>query len=462
MSRQYMEVTLRPRISMRRARLVPSLCVAACAALGLAFGPASASEPKPPPEDEPSPFAKDQKNLTGDWSGARNDLRDAGVDFQVGYVNETASNVRGGGSRHTLASDQVALGLALDLERLLNLNPSRLQLTVTERSGQNLSSPDKLHTLQQVQEVYGRGQTWRLTELWYRTWFLDSALDWKIGRMAIGEDFATAKCDFMNLTFCGATPGNLTGDNWYNWPVSGWGTRLKYGLPGATYVQGGVYEVNPNYMLGHYGLQLPDPPGATGALLPLELGWKPRLGDGDLKGAYQVGGWYDTSTAPDLVVNTQGLPLVLDGGDPMQRHGRYGTYLNFSQELLHPSGDKKRTLRAFFSATKADSRTATTDNQVVAGLVFTGPTASRAEDELAFAVGRTHVNDRIAAAQRLQNAAGLGPVDVQSSEYVGELYYSWHLIAGVVLSPDLQYIVQPGAIHQPNDVVLGLKAVLKF
>jgi carbohydrate-selective porin OprB len=41
------------------------------------------------------------------------------------------------------------------------------QVTFTERTGRNLVTDAQLNTLQLVQEVWGRGQTARLTQFWY-------------------------------------------------------------------------------------------------------------------------------------------------------------------------------------------------------------------------------------------------------------------------------------------------------
>ena len=97
-----------------------------------------------------------------------------------------------------------------------------------------------------IQEVYGRGQTWHMTQFWLNQSFLDNRVQWKIGRLTVGEDFASFSCDFQNLTFCGAQPGNLVGSYWVNWPTSQWATRLKVSTSEQTYVQAGVYQVNPN------------------------------------------------------------------------------------------------------------------------------------------------------------------------------------------------------------------------
>jgi porin len=73
------------------------------------------------------------------------------------------------------------------------------------------------------------------------------------------------------------------------------------------------------------------------------------------------------------------------------------------------------------------------------------------------------VNGRVAQAEELQNAAGLGPVAVQRSEYVSELYYSLHATPWLILRPNFQYILQPGGVGQREDgIILGLKLALKI
>ena len=96
--------------------------------------------------------------------------------------------------------------------------------------------------------MYGRGQTIRLTDFWYQQKFADGLLDWKVGRIPFGEDFASFSCDFQNLTFCGSDPGNIVGNYIFNWPISQWATRVKVNLNGFGYVQAGVYDVNPKYL----------------------------------------------------------------------------------------------------------------------------------------------------------------------------------------------------------------------
>ena len=256
---------------------------------------------------EPEPW------LLGDWGGARTRLKERGIDFQFGYTNEIAYNVTGGTHSTVRYADQYAAGVTFDLDRLLRIPSAQFQTTITERTGRNLSDDADLGTLQQVQEVFGRGQTVRLTDFWYQQKFFGGIVDWKVGRMPFGEDFAAFSCDFQNLTFCGAAPGNIVGNYIFNWPISQWATRLKFALKDFGYFQVGVYDINPTY-LGVSDQVFPVWfPGSTGAMIPVELAWQPSFGGGTLPGSYKIGGWYDTSIADDVVDDINGNPFVLTG-----------------------------------------------------------------------------------------------------------------------------------------------------
>jgi len=56
--------------------------------------------------------------------------------------------------------------------------------------------------------------------------------------------------------------------------------RLKATFKSFGYVQLGVYEFNPSYRQTRNGLNLAGPGGATGVLVPFEIGWPPVLGGG--------------------------------------------------------------------------------------------------------------------------------------------------------------------------------------
>jgi len=403
-----------------------------------------------------------KEGVTGDWGGYRTKLEQAGIDLGFNYTSEVAYNARGGSNDLVRYADQLAFSSEFNLDRLIDVHDAEFKLTITKRNGRNLSNDAQLGTLQEVQEIYGRGQTWRLTQFWYDQKYFSEKLDLKVGRLTMGEDFAAFSCEFQNLTFCGSQPGNIVGNYWHNWPVSQWATRAKITIDTDVSLQVGAYEVNP-HALDETDAMLPIfPGGTTGLMVPFELEWKPQVGAAGLPGSYKIGAWYDTSKADDVFDDIHDDPAVLTGLQPRRRHGRYGAYVNFRQQVLRfDAGDAARGLTLFFNASFADRRTSTIDNQVVLGMISTGSFDLRPRDEIGLAVGRTHVNDRVAQGQRLSNDGN--PGIVQNAEYAVEFYYGLQATDWLMMRPNLQFVRQPGGTSHNEDVlVVGLKTSMDF
>lgn len=438
----------------------------AALALGCATGPAFAQTgdqlPDPDPDIQPAKAQERSdtpETLTGEWGGLRTELRDAGVDLTAAYVSEFAANVSGGDRHDATETGQFTFGAELDMSKVAGLKGGTLHTSITYRRGKDLGAHAGLGVLQQVQEVYGRGQTWRLTELWYQQ-DLGGGLDIKLGRMTQGADFNSFSCDFQNLSFCGAAAGNLAGDYWYNWPISQWGARLRLKKP-EWYVMAGAYENNPHNLENDFALSHG---GATGVLAPFEAGWTPHLGPAGLPGSYRIGAWYNSSDGDDVLLGLDRRPTAITGLAPLRRNGRYGAYVLLQQQLTGSYEDDsvngaKTThgLSAFLNFTQTDRKTERTDNQIAAGLFYVGPLASRPDDDIGFAVARTNVNGRAARNEAL---AGLEKPD---SEYASEFYYGLHLRPWLIVRPNIQYIVNPGGYHHATDVVvMGIKSSVTF
>jgi porin len=401
--------------------------------------------------------------LLGDWGGLRTRLYQRGVDFQLGYTGELAYNASGGDEHLLRNAGQFNFGGTFDLEKLLGFRDSKVQITITKRHGDNLSGDANLGTLMQVQEIYGRGNVFRWTQFWYDQLLFDGKLDVKLGRMGVGEDFMSFSCYFQNLSFCGSLPGNIVA-TWFNWPVSQWATRAKVNFPPQWYAQIGVYQVNPAYLNPSNGIKLNNPSGTIGALIPVELGWTPKLFAAALPGAYRIGAWYDSSNQPNVFLAANGQPLVLSPGvPPLMESSESGWYAMAQQQVTTVHGDASRGLSVFANFVQADRDTATIDQLFTVGIFYTGPFNARPQDDIGFAIGRTHVNSKVAEGQQLQNAAGRGPVAVQGSEYPVELYYTFIAANWITLRPNIQFIYHPGGTSEnANVVVVGLKASVRF
>lgn len=408
--------------------------------------------------------ADENAYLFGDWNGHRTRLADEGVTFDLGYDSAAAHNVTGGTRQLTRYADQWKAGATLDLEPLWGWKGSTFQIAYTQRNGRDLGADAEIGNNQLLQEVYGRGQTLHLTILALGQTFLDGKLDWRIGRLPVGEDFHQFSCSFQSLTFCGAQPGNLVGDYWVNWPTSQWATRLKLNTTERTYVQIGAYQINPNYVDDSYARRngwKPDfPGGTTGVLLPIEFVWKPELNG--RPGNYKAGIWTSTAEGSDLYWDIHHQPIALTGDQPLQHDHRRGAYVSLQQQVSGTADGAGATV--FLNVTQADRDTSATDRQVALGMEYQG-VFGRDADTMGCAIGATHANGRAADHQRLYNQ--LNPDDAgwvkDGNEYVAELFYGWSPLPSITLRPNLQYVRRPGGIREKdNAFVLGLKSSITF
>lgn len=442
--------------------------VAACACGLLAQGAAQAAEPDPSvlrpdisPGSQEKAHAVDQ--LTGDWGGLRTDLERRGVNIILGYKNETAGNVTGGTSRMATSVGQADLGVALDLHALMGWEGATIQSTITYRHGPSLNAQAGLNFLEEPQETFGRGQTWRWTELWLRQRLADDHVIIKVGRLAGGE-FANWGCDFTNLGFCGSQVGTTNTYFWYNWPIAEWGGLLKV-RNDRFFVHLGVNEDNTrNLDVNFFVAQFK---GARGVVEHLEGGWTPAFGDGRLGGVYQAGVWHDTASHPDVLLDAAGAPAPLTGRPFAQIREQTGYYLNLEQQLsgeahvdpvtglLNPA--RGLTVGAFYE--RGDQRTATTRDEITVEALYTAPFAGRVHDRVGVALGRSTVTARQAEASALANPL-LGP---QRAEYRAEVFYRALLYRGVFLRPNLQYVADPGGYDRRRSaLILGLRMDLNF
>jgi porin len=203
------------------------------------------------------------------------------------------------------------------------------------------------------------------------------------------------------------------------------------------------------FFIGHFK-------GATGVLLPAEIGWT-RGGDKGHVGSYKLGGWISTADGDDLVLDINRQPRAVTGLAPLQHSSRYGVFASVQQQLTGTSKDGRSLtgFSMFANATFADRATSLTDNQVSVGLFYKGLAPSLPGDVIGLAVARTNVNGRIDTADRLAGKPA------RDAEYAAELYYSVSPTEWLVVQPNVQWIHQPGGVKNAKDVgVLGLKFAL--
>jgi porin len=422
--------------------------------------------PQPETEDGKAVGPQMTTGILGDWGGLRSRLFEDGLDFQVAYGNELAWNPRGGSRRDVTVIGQAIVGMTADMDKIAGIEGGLAKVALFYRHGPSLTVNADLGMLQQVQEAYGRGEIVRLVEAWYQQSFDADRFRLKVGRMPANSEFAAFSCDFQNLSFCASPQGNFnSGINyWFSAPGSNWAAVGRYNL-GADrkqgYVQIGGYLVDPDNVNPTKGFNLGFS-GTTGVLLPFEAAWTPTF-DGDKPGYYKVGGWVETSRTNDLVRDSNGQLIAISGNEGKAYRGRHGVYFEMAQQLTaSPGGLDKQGLSMFFNITQLDRKTSLIDNQIAVGMTQTGTFAGRPNDQIAFAIARTHINSRMRAADRIAVEDGL-LTGIRQSEYLAELDYRFVPTAGVRITPNIQWGINPGGISQNRNVVaLGLKTSVSF
>ncbi|MGN6517737.1 MAG: carbohydrate porin [Rhizomicrobium sp.] len=407
-----------------------------------------------------------EPGLTGDWNGTRTDLKNEGWQFQAKGIFEGAWNPSGGDHHSAAGAGEVDFKALADLGKIIGDDGGSLEMNITDRFGANLVNTGGLHTLMQPQEIWGRGDIWRLTQLSFEQNLFDKKVSIEFGRVSPGADFDVFACNFENLTFCGSQPGNVDGDYWFNAPIGQWGGRVKAEVNDTVDVEIGLYQINPVNLKRGFSF---DFSGGAGELIPFELEWKPKLFAGGLPGDYQIGGWHSSMRASDVFFDINRDPLAVTGLPPLADHGRDGFFLSIDQQVTGeappkdaPAGTNGKGLTLFLRYLQSDRRTSVTDKQFALGGIYKGAIPGRDDDAIALAFGTTHVNDRVAEGESLHNAAGLLPnTPVQHTEYTAELDYRAQIVKGAELSPNLQYIADPGGVSARKDIwVVGLKAML--
>ncbi len=404
--------------------------------------------------------------LLRDWGGLRTHLAAQGLELELSYTGEFAANVSGGAAREKAYADQLYVGGSLDLRTLTGRPAPKIVFSFTDRNGESLSTKAQLHTLLEVQEIYGEGNYTRLNQLYLEQRLFGDTLELKFGRLTGTFDFMPFSCYFQNITFCATLPTHNVIANWVAFPGSTWAGIARLEFKQDWYVQAGVYEVNPALQQSKYRFAFGTPFSGPGKRTVVEVGWLPDFAGAD--GGYRIGAWYDDVGGHDLYLNTAGQPLAVAGGTPLPRYHQSGFYAMAQQRVWAKHGSDTRGISMFANFVQGDRRITQIEQIAEVGLLWTGVTSWRPQDDLGIAVGRVHVNRLRTEGAALYNSvlaqpAHLPTQPLQHNEYPVEVHYSMNLTPAIVVRPNIQFIHAPGGVTQRADVlVFGLHLGIQF
>jgi porin len=396
-----------------------------------------------------------QPTMTGDWGGVRTTLANDGINFHAIYLGQVGTDTGGGKAQGTDYAQQVTLGADWDLQKLFNWQGAILHTYVEDRAGRPLSTDFTGSTILD-DGVFGSGENFRLEELAYEQNLLNKRLNFLLGYYVLSSEFAYSPllcgANFLSNGFCGH-PQFLGVDTGFQLgPVADWGGRVRVYPTPALYVAVGAFEVNPTYLENNKGFDL-NFDGATGAMVPVEIGYTTSFGPDKLVGHYKIGGIYDTSEVKDVEFN-------------IQRNGRYAGYLMVDQQVWKDSADPQRNIAVFGEAGIADKRTATEDSWLEAGFVYQGIIPSRPEDSLNFGYIHATTNPRLLNGEGVILAKeGMSSFILEPNQQLIEVGYNIAVAKWFSFTPDFQYFWNPGSTafkHFDNAVIVGAQARIVF
>jgi len=395
-------------------------------------------------------FDVNRTNLTGDWDGKRTALADKGIKFDASSNLDIAYLADGGYAprQDPTYVSQFSLGSTLDLEKLINVDGVSVRVIIMARQGQSVSveqiSDPQAPQLANVQANYGRGNSGtRLAELSIEKNFSNAVTSIRVGRFAMGTYFNVMSCDFQNNSFCGAQMGKWQGSKWINAPVSQWAVMSKYSFNPEAFIQFGVFEYNPKNLEENEGWNL-DTKDADGFNIPVELVWQPKNAVNDLPGIYRIGAFYNTSDEADNQKD------IVTGESEDNTYGVWGGV----EQQLSSRNLPNQGLYGFMNFSFHNKTTNKIGNMQQVGLKYIGLLDTHANDIFGLAINRISVSDRFRA-----NYSNIN----EDAEYNFEINYSYFPVKWLMLRPNMQYIIHPGATNYINNaLVLGFSSKIIF
>lgn len=443
--------------------LAAGLCILAAAASCL-----TAEEDK---SEHTSPIASwmAQDTATGNWSGYRDKLKNAGVTVSSNYTTDVGGNPVGGISKTTTYAGALYLGAALDFEKLASIKGLNLKASNYLFSGRNLSNA--VGNLYWVQEVYAKGNYY-LGELDLSQSLFEDKFVLEIGRLFAGDIFGVSPFSQYYLTSgingrLGAIPSNVF---FPHYQVAAWGVRATYQpdknwdfITGLYDADSGVAE--PSRHGADFNMDMDD-----GCLIVSQLTYKHGHDkkDARLPGSGSFGGYYESSKFQDL-------------SDPAKtRRGNYGLYLLADQmiykgewpEFEGPSHlrsdamlaerirqpyhqqtamplDRPKGLSVWGGAVFAPQNDINTQTyELATGVAYQGLPPNRNRDVTAFCFVLGHFSTEL---------------EGQSNEYILELNHRVQLGPWCYITPDLQYVITPNGQSNIKDALVpGIEISLNF
>jgi len=425
----------------------------------------------------------ERETLTGDWGGARKQWQDAGVELGLTDIAETLSNPTGGIRQLTIYQGLLRASLNLDLKKIVKWSGASFYVDGYQISGRGLSK-NAIGNLLAVSTIEALPST-RLHDLWLQQEFLDGRASFRLGQIALDDEFYVSQYSaiFVNSTF--GCPDLLSTDlpsGGPCYPFATPGVRLRAAPATGLTFTAAAFNGNPA-PAGPGDPQIRNPSGTNfligegGSLVIAEMAYAfdlEPISSLQLSGI-KLGGWYHTADFRDLRRDSLGRSLAdpTSSGIAATHSGDFGLYVVLDKMLWRRPDTATQGLAAFLRVGNASPNRNLISLEVDAGLTYKGLIPGRELDVLGVAASYGRIGKAARGLDRDEILfTGTGGT-IRDYEAVLEITYEARIAPWWTLQPDFQLIAHPGghvapplaapsARPIPNALILGLRSSITF
>ncbi|MFQ5429499.1 MAG: carbohydrate porin [Phycisphaerae bacterium] len=380
--------------------------------------------------------------MTGDWGGLRSWLVDHGLTISLAYQQQGFLNLNGGadteqGYRQAGSYDFI---LKADTQKL-GLWPGGYGYIKTKGNWREALgfNAGKIGGLSRPNADEGADDPVFVSKWWVGQRWLDGLFDLRVGRLE-------SKKDLFDLNAYAKNEDYLFINNWFRRNptvphTTAGGARLKIRPADWLYFQMGVFDGDSRgSKRGALRTTFHDSATFIGMW---ELGFTPKFATarGPMPGHYRVGFWYDGRARNTFVFDPDGRFAPRFKGDTV------GFYLSLDQMVYkeQAGGTDTQGLGLFFRYGHAKEEVSALEDFWSIGGQYQGLIPKRDRDVLAFGVAQGIRSGRF---RQLINSRA-------DRETVYELYYKIEVTPWLAITPDLQYVNNPGALGARKDAFLA-------
>lgn len=406
---------------------------AVCAVVLLCAGHAYGQDAE---KAEPGPF---DLRLTGDWGGLRADLADKGISLRPTYHQHFQANLDGGRD----FSGSLDLDIELDLGRMGVIDGGTFFIRGKSTWSDGING-DYVGSMFGVNDNASGNHEIFVTEWWYRhRW--DDRTELFLGRLDTSSSNGPASFLDDNAYASSANDQFVSPALTRNMAVphsEGLGAMVRFWPAENLYISLAAVDAGSRPRRTGFDTAFH---GRTSFRAFLEGGVTTALrsAKGPMPGHHRAGIWYDG-----------GSKAVIDRPGRSQS-GDVGFYLGLDQMVWKENDDPHDTqgLGVFGRYGYAPGDTNAVEHFWSAGLQYRGLFEGRDDDVLGLGVAQGIMSD--------EYRTWMSPLADRETVY--ELYYSWKATPWMTISPNVQYISQPGGREGDEDaLVVGVRAKIGF